>query len=119
MRGDADIHTAVNVHDKFVHMVHRPGACAWVSGGVGAESCTSPDEVPTQSAWRLVRHHAGLRISSRLHGSEYHTRLEAVIPYPAAEILAIMREFDLAHTWNTHVCVGCQSTQNQVNFARD
>jgi hypothetical protein len=52
---------------------------------------------------RLVRQHAGLRVSTRFQGQEFHTRLEAIVPFPVAEILVILREIDLAHTWNKTV----------------
>lgn len=80
---------------------------AWLYSGVRSADafvCSLREEVPTRpSTWRLVRQHAGLRVLTRLHGPEFQTRLEAAVPFPTAEMLAIPREFDLAPTWNKFV----------------
>ena len=51
--------------------------------------------------WRLVRQHAGLRLLTRFNESDAHARIQGVVPFAAADIIAILREFDLAPTWNT------------------
>lgn len=50
--------------------------------------------------WRLVRQHAGLRLSTMFTESNAHARIQGVVPFAAADIIAILREFDLAPTWN-------------------
>lgn len=41
-----------------------------------------------------------MRLSTMFTGSNAHARIQGVVPFAAADIIALLREFDLAPTWN-------------------